>query len=101
MAKPGPQHETVGFTKHLYGAVVPVDTTSVLQQKALHGTAYATAAVNGYDRLAGPPKFPKAVEPPEATKIVPYTYPFTYGLQYQYPKVQHPQKGDIQLLLQV
>merc|ERR1711920_205090 len=83
VAEPEPQHETVGFTKHLNGAVVPVDTTSVLQQKALHGAAHATAAFNGY-------KFPfyvrpavapvvKAVEP---TKVVPYIYPFTYGLQY-------------------
>merc|ERR1711944_263703 len=56
MAEPEPQHETIGFTKHLNGAVVPVDTISVLQQKALHGAAHTTAAVNGF-------KFPFHVSP--------------------------------------
>merc|ERR1712223_784223 len=107
VAEPEPQHETVGFTKHLNGAVVPVDTTSVLQQKALHGAAHATAAVNGF-------KFPFYVRPAVATptvkaveevivekkvvpytleekKVVPYTYPLTYGLQYPYPYgLHHP-----------
>merc|ERR1711997_138849 len=92
VAEPEPQHETVGFTKHLNGAVVPVDTTSVLQQKALHGAAHATAAVNGfkfpfYVRPAVAPVV-KAVEPTikaeEPVKVAPYTYPFTYGLQYPY-----------------
>merc|ERR1712223_949980 len=63
VAKPKPQHETVGFTKYLNGAVVPVDTTSVLQQKALHGAAHATAAVNGF-------KFPFYVRPAVATPTV-------------------------------
>ena len=60
MAKP--QHESVGFTKHLNGAVVPVDTTSVLQQKALHGAAHATAAVNVF-------KFPFYVRPQVAYSV--------------------------------
>merc|ERR1711944_308599 len=90
MAEPEPQHETDGFTKHLNGAAVPVDTTSVLQQKALHGAAHATAAVNGfkfpfYVRPAVAPVVKaveptvKAVEPTvkavEPAKVVPYTYP--------------------------
>merc|ERR1712088_1085538 len=106
VAEPEPQHETVGFTKHLNGAVVPVDTTSVLQQKALHGAAHATAAVNGF-------KFPFYVRPAVATptvkaveevvqkqvvpytleekKVVPYAYPLTYGLQYPYTYgLHHP-----------
>jgi len=107
VAEPEPQHETVGFTKHLNGAVVPVDTTSVLQQKALHGAAHATAAVNGF-------KFPFYVRPAvmatptvkaveqveerkvvpytlEEKKVVPYTYPLTYGLQYPYTYgLHHP-----------
>jgi len=48
VAEPEPQHQTSGFVRHLNGAVVPTDTTSVLDQKALHGAAHATAAVNGY-----------------------------------------------------
>merc|ERR1712242_397229 len=79
LAKPEPQHETVGFTKHLNGAVVPVDTTSVLQQKALHGAAHATAAVNGF-------KFPF------------YTYglhhPVTYGPYYPTYGVHHLGKRE-------
>merc|ERR1711876_40269 len=75
VAEPEPQHETVGFTKHLNGAVVPVDTTSVLQQKALHGAAHATAAVNGfkfpfYVRPAVAPVV-KAVEPTVKAEAVP------------------------------
>jgi len=94
VAEPEPQHETVGFTKHLNGAVVPVDTTSVLQQKALHGAAHATAAVNGfkfpfYVRPAVATPTVKAVEPTVKAvepwnHVVPYTHPFTYGLQYPY-----------------
>jgi len=98
VAEPEPQHETVGFTKHLNGAVVPVDTTSVLQQKALHGAAHATAAVNGF-------KFPFYVRPapvvkaadiaeealvPAKVKPLSYTYPYTYGLQQPVEKVVTP-----------
>merc|ERR1712088_901015 len=96
VAEPEPQHETVGFTKHLNGAVVPVDTTSVLQQKALHGAAHATAAVNGfkfpfYVRPAVATPTVKAVEEVVERKVVPYTYPLTYGLQYPYTYgLHHP-----------
>merc|ERR1712242_424558 len=97
VAEPEPQHETVGFTKHLNGAVVPVDTTSVLQQKALHGAAHATAAVNGF-------KFPFYVRPapvvkaaeealvPAKVKPLSYTYPYTggYGLPHPVEKVVTP-----------
>merc|ERR1711920_571120 len=99
VAEPEPQHETVGFTKHLNGAVVPVDTASVLQQKALHGAAHATAAVNGfkfpfYVRPAVAPVV-KAVEPtikaevPTPVKVAPYAYPFTYGIKFPYG-LHHP-----------
>jgi len=103
MAEPEPQHETAGFVTHLNGAVVPIDTTGVLQQKALHGAAHATAAFNGfkfpfYVRPAVAPVVKaveptvKAVEPTvkavEPTKVVPYIYPFTYGLQY--PSTYYP-----------
>merc|ERR1712223_1726440 len=91
MAEPEPQHDTYGFVKHLNGAVVPTDTTSVLEQKALHGAAHATAAVNGY-------KFPFGVAPVvrptvktvvEPQKVVPYTYPLTYTYPYTYG-LHHP-----------
>merc|ERR1712018_725549 len=97
MAEPEPQHETVGFTKHLNGAVVPVDTTSVLQQKALHGAAHATAAVNGfkfpfYVRPAVATPTVKAVEPTvKAVEPWNHVVPYTYGLQYPYTYgLHHP-----------
>merc|ERR1712223_212305 len=114
VAEPEPQHQTAGFVKYLNGAVVPTDTTSVLDQKALHGAAHATAAVNGY-------KFPfygydaaeyasvvKPDQPAEPTpkdlamimqptvkhivvprKVVQYTNPLTYTYPYTYG-LHHP-----------
>merc|ERR1712223_1254 len=106
VAKPKPQHETVGFTKYLNGAVVPVDTTSVLQQKALHGAAHATAAVNGFKSLF---YVRPAVAPVvELTKlVVPYytgypytTYPYGgyYGLYSGKKKMRQTERSRLALL---
>merc|ERR1711920_480153 len=90
VAKPEPQHETVGFTKHLNGAVVPVDTTSVLQQKALHGFKFPF-----YVRPAVAPVV-KAVEPtikaevPTPVKVTPYAYPFATHATYPYTTYGYP-----------
>merc|ERR1712223_1649320 len=100
VAEPEPQHDTYGFVKHLNGAVVPTDTTSVLEQKALHGAAHATAAVNGYKfpfyvrPAVAPVPVAKAVEPtvPPVKAVetpTPYTYPLTYTYPYTYG-LHHP-----------